>query len=161
MELIGLAEAAGRALQASGLMLATAESCTGGGVAQAITEIPGSSLWFERGFVTYSNRAKEEMLGVGSSTLSQFGAVSEETVAEMVRGALARSHAQVALAISGIAGPDGGTLQKPVGTVCFAWGLAGQPVVTRRLRLSGDRHEVRQQAVICAIEGLVELLQHE
>ena len=161
MELIKLAELVGGALQRDGLMLVTAESCTGGWVAQEVTSISGSSQWFERGFVTYSNSAKEEMLGVSSATLEQYGAVSEQTVAEMVVGALERSHGQVALAISGIAGPDGGTLEKPVGTVCFAWGREGQSVVTRHLRFSGDRQEVRRQSVIYALNGVLELLQHE
>jgi nicotinamide-nucleotide amidase len=161
MELIKLAEFVGAALQRRGLMLATAESCTGGWVAQAVTSIPGSSQWFERGFVTYSNSAKEEMLGVSCATLEQHGAVSEQTVAAMVTGALNHSHAQVALAISGIAGPDGGSLEKPVGTVCLAWGLKDQPVITQRLRLSGDRQEVRRQAVIYALNGLLELLSDE
>ena len=118
-----LATQVGEALKAHGLMLATAESCTGGGVAQAITEVAGSSAWFERGFVTYSNLSKQQMLGVRESTLMQHGAVSEMTVREMVEGALKHSNAQVALAVSGIAGPDGGTPDKPVGTVWFAWGL--------------------------------------
>ena len=156
-----LAEFVGAALQRRGLMLATAESCTGGWVAQAVTSIPGSSQWFERGFVTYSNDAKQEMLGVSAATLEQHGAVSEETVAEMMTGALSHSHAQIALGISGVAGPDGGSLEKPVGTICLAWGLKGQPVVTRRVQLPGERQEVRRLAVIYALNGLLELLGHE
>src|SRR4030066_898550 len=109
-----LAAQVGGALKSHGLMLATAESCTGGGVAQAITEVAGSSAWFERGFVTYSNLAKQQMLGVSEATLKQHGAVSEAVVREMVAGALANSAAQVALAVTGIAGPDGGTADKPV-----------------------------------------------
>ena len=161
MELMRLAEFVGAALQRRGLMLATAESCTGGWVAQAVTSIPGSSQWFERGFVTYSNDAKQEMLGVSAATLEQHGAVSEETVAEMMTGALSHSHAQIALGISGVAGPDGGSLEKPVGTICLAWGLKGQPVVTRRVQLPGERQEVRRLAVIYALNGLLELLGHE
>jgi nicotinamide-nucleotide amidase len=161
MELMRLAELVGTALQRRGLMLATAESCTGGWVAQVVTSVPGSSQWFERGFVTYSNSAKQEMLGVSAATLEQYGAVSEETAAEMVTGALSYSHAQITLAVSGIAGPDGGSLEKPVGTMCLAWGLKGQPVVTRRLRLPGARQEVRRQAVIYALNGLLELLGDE
>ena len=118
-----LAAKVGETLKSHGLMLATAESCTGGGVAQAITEVAGSSAWFERGFVTYSNLSKQQMLGVRETTLRQHGAVSEMTVREMVEGALQHSTAQVALAVSGIAGPDGGTAEKPVGTVWFAWGI--------------------------------------
>src|SRR5687767_6559743 len=121
-ELYELAERAGRALEKRGWMVATAESCTGGWVAEAITMIPGSSVWFDRGFVTYTNEAKREMLGVRGETLERHGAVSEEVVREMVTGALGASRAQVALAVSGVAGPSGGTPQKPVGMVCFAWG---------------------------------------
>src|SRR3989338_9574891 len=112
-----LAAQVGGALKAHGLMLATAESCTGGGVAHSIADVAGSSAWFERGFVTYSNLAKQQMLGVNEATLIQYGAVSEVVVREMVAGALANSAAQVALAVSGIAGPEGGTPDKPVGTV--------------------------------------------
>ncbi|MDE2311380.1 MAG: nicotinamide-nucleotide amidohydrolase family protein, partial [Betaproteobacteria bacterium] len=118
-----LAAQVGGLLKAQGLMLATAESCTGGGVAQAITDVAGSSAWFERGFIAYSNQAKQQMLGVSEATLNQHGAVSEATVREMAAGALQRSGAHVALAVSGIAGPDGGTPDKPVGTVWFAWGI--------------------------------------
>ena len=118
-----LAAQVGGALKAHGLMLATAESCTGGGVAQAVTAIAGSSAWFERGFVTYSNQSKQQMLGVTEATLIGHGAVSEATVRAMVAGALQHGAAQVALAVSGIAGPDGGTPDKPVGTVWFAWGI--------------------------------------
>lgn len=161
MELIKLAESVGMVLQRRGLMLTTAESCTGGWVAQLVTSVPGSSQWFERGFVTYSNSAKQEMLGVSDEVLAQYGAVSEQVVEQMVVGALSHSHAQVALAISGIAGPDGGSLAKPVGTVCLAWGLQFQPIVTRRIQLSGDRQEVRKRAVIAALNGLFELLEDE
>src|ERR1035437_4219013 len=115
-----LATLVGAKLRAKGLMLTTAESCTGGWVAQAVTAIAGSSAWFERGFVTYSDAAKQEMLGVSARTLAAHGAVSEQTARKMAIGALAHSHAQVALAITGIAGPDGGSAEKPVGTVCFA-----------------------------------------
>ncbi|GAB4130121.1 MAG: nicotinamide-nucleotide amidase [Sideroxydans sp.] len=153
-----LAAQVGGALQAHGLMLATAESCTGGGVAQAVTEVAGSSAWFERGFVTYANQAKIEMLGVSPETLRQYGAVSEATVREMVLGALRHSHAQVALAVSGIAGPGGGTPDKPVGTVWFAWSLQGATVLTRCHRLAGDRSAVRAQSVRIALHGVLELL---
>src|SRR5215217_7935602 len=123
-----LAQRAGLALEERGWMVATAESCTGGWVSEAITMIPGSSAWFERGFVTYTYISKREMLGVKSETLDAHGAVSEAVVREMAQGALKASHAQVALAVSGTAGPGGGTPQKPVGTVWFAWALEGGDV---------------------------------
>lgn len=150
-----LAAEVGQALQARGLMLATAESCTGGWVAQAMTAISGSSAWFDRGFVTYSNAAKADMLGVASATLERHGAVSEATVAEMARGALAHSRAQVACAISGIAGPTGGSDSKPVGTVCFAWLLAGCRAECETQCFPGDRREVRARAVRHALEGVL------
>lgn len=153
-----LAAQVGATLKAHGLMLATAESCTGGGVAHAVTEIAGSSAWFERGFVTYANQAKIEMLGVRPETLQQHGAVSEATVREMVAGALRHSPAQVALAVSGIAGPGGGTPEKPVGTVWFAWALRGGAVQVRRHHLPGDRAAVRAQSVRIALQGVLELL---
>ena len=148
----------GELLKSHGLMLATAESCTGGGVAQAITEVAGSSAWFERGFVTYSNLSKQQMLGVRETTLTQYGAVSEMTAREMVAGALQHSAAQVALAITGIAGPDGGTADKSVGTVWFAWGLRQGNIHAQRYLLKGNRAEVRAQAVQIALQGVVDLL---
>lgn len=153
-----LAAQVGNLLKSHGLMLATAESCTGGGVAQAVTEVAGSSAWFERGFVTYSNLSKQQMLGVRETTLTQHGAVSEAVVREMVAGALANSGAQVALAVSGIAGPDGGTADKPVGTVWFAWGLIGGQTHAQRYKLSGNRAEIRGQAVRIALQGVLNLL---
>ena len=159
MELISLAQSVGAGLQQRGLMLTTAESCTGGWVAQVITAVPGSSRWFERGFVTYSNESKCEMLGVSAETLAHYGAVSEPVVEQMVAGALRHSHAQVALAISGIAGPDGGSAEKPVGTLCLAWGLKWHAVVTRRVHQPGERQAVRQAAVVLALNGVLELLQ--
>jgi nicotinamide-nucleotide amidase len=153
-----LAAKVGEALKSHGMMLATAESCTGGGVAQAITEVAGSSAWFERGFVTYSNLSKQQMLGVRTSTLNQHGAVSEMTVLEMVAGALQNSAAQAALSVSGIAGPDGGTADKPVGTVWFAWGIKNGEAVAKRYQLSGNRAEVRAQAVRIALQGVINLL---
>lgn len=155
-----LAAQVGAALHAHGMLLATAESCTGGGVATAVTEIAGSSAWFDRSFVTYSNQAKIDMLGVSSDTLLRFGAVSEAAVREMVAGALRHSQAQVALAISGIAGPGGGTPEKPVGTVWFAWGIRDGVSVARLHRLSGGRAEIRKQAVNVALQGLLELLEN-
>ncbi len=154
-----LAQRLGLLLSQHEMMLTTAESCTGGGVAQAITDIAGSSRWFERGFVTYTNTAKIEMLGVSPDTLMQYGAVSEATVREMVAGALAHSHAQIALAVSGIAGPSGGTPDKPVGTVWFAWGIADESVFTQRHQLQGDRTTIREQSVNIALNGVIALLQ--
>jgi nicotinamide-nucleotide amidase len=153
-----LAAQVGVLLKSRGMMLVTAESCTGGGVAQEITEVAGSSAWFERGFVTYSNLSKQQMLGVRETTLSRHGAVSEMTVREMVAGALQSSTAQVALSVSGIAGPDGGTADKPVGTVWFAWGLKDGETHAKLYQLSGSRAEVRAQAVRIALQGVINLL---
>jgi len=138
--------------------LATAESCTGGWVAKCITDIAGSSAWFDRGFVTYSNRAKQDMLEVSAQTLEPRGAVSEATVSEMARGALSHSAADIAVAISGIAGPDGGSTDKPVGTVCFAWLVTGGSPRVETRRFDGDRDAVRRQAVARALEGLIDVL---
>ncbi|MBN8767585.1 MAG: CinA family protein [Thiobacillus sp.] len=146
-------------LRARGWMLATAESCTGGWVGQLLTSLPGSSQWYERGFITYANAAKIEMLGVPEATLATHGAVSEETARAMATGALARSHAHAALAISGIAGPDGGTPQKPVGLVCYGWALADGTAMSSTCRLSGDREEIRSRAVAAALRGLIDLLE--
>jgi nicotinamide-nucleotide amidase len=154
-ELYKLAEDAGRALKARGIMLATAESCTGGWIGQVVTMVPGSSAWFDRGFVTYTNVAKHEMLGVRKATLVRHGAVSEETVREMVEGALARSHAGIAVAVSGIAGPGGGTPEKPVGTVCVAWCLKGHGLSSDTLHLKGDRDTVRRETVVRALAGAI------
>ena len=154
-----LAAELGAALLARGWMLAAAESCTGGWAAQALTAVAGSSAWFERGFVTYSNASKMEMLGVEAATLESFGAVSEQTAAAMARGALSRSRAQAAFAITGIAGPTGGSLDKPVGTVCFAWALAGAQVVAARQQLRGDRRQIRAQSVQLALKNLLGLMQ--
>jgi nicotinamide-nucleotide amidase len=151
-----LAALAGNRLKARGLKLVTAESCTGGWVAEAVTAIPGSSDWFERGFVTYSNEAKQEMLGVRAETLDRTGAVSEETALEMVRGALAASRAQVAVSITGVAGPTGGTAVKPVGMVCFAWAVAGGGADATTKHFPGDREQVRRQSVIFALQGVLE-----
>ena len=156
--LFELAVCVGAALKAQGLMLATAESCTGGWVAQAVTAVPGSSGWFERGFITYTYISKREMLGVSQDTLAAHGAVSEPTVREMVTGALANSHAQIAVAISGTAGPGGGTPDKPVGTVCLAWAVKNGEPKSTTLRLQGDREGIRREAVRTALEGVLELL---
>jgi nicotinamide-nucleotide amidase len=153
-----LAAEVGAALKARGFALATAESCTGGWIGAAVTAVPGSSDWYERGFITYTNVAKRETLGVGADILEQFGAVSEQTVKAMVAGALAKSHAQVAVAVSGVAGPTGGTPAKPVGTVCIAWGLdSGQQLAESRL-FAGDREAVRRQSVECALAGVLALV---
>lgn len=157
-ELQQLASAVGQSLRARKLLVATAESCTGGWVAQTITAIAGSSEWFERGFVTYSNAAKEELLGVRPETLREFGAVSEQTAREMVLGALERSRAQVALAITGIAGPAGGSPEKPVGTVCFAWCLSREPAVIATRCLAGDREAIRRQSVVVALSELLAMV---
>ncbi len=145
-------------LSARGVLLATAESCTGGWAAQALTALAGSSNWFERGFVSYSNAAKQEMLGVRAETLARYGAVSEEAAREMALGALSRSRASVALAITGIAGPGGGTRGKPVGMVCFAWALKGGAPRSETRHFAGDREAVRRQSVERALAGVLELL---
>jgi nicotinamide-nucleotide amidase len=157
-ELYELSGRVGDALKAHKLTMAVAESCTGGWIGQAVTMVPGSSKWFDRGFITYTNDAKQELLGVSAETLRAFGAVSEQTVREMVAGALARSRAQVAVAVSGIAGPDGGSRKKPVGTVMLAWGLKDGSVSARSIRFQGDRDTVRRQTVIAALEGLLAIL---
>ena len=151
-----LATLVGGRLKAKGLKLATAESCTGGWVAQAVTSISGSSEWFDRGFVTYSNDAKCEMLGVRAETLAAHGAVSEHTAREMAAGALARSSAGAAVAVTGVAGPTGGSSEKPVGTVCFAWACAGAVVESETRRFEGDRDAIRRQSVIRSLQGLLE-----
>jgi len=152
-----LAGRVGERLLAGGQTLATAESCTGGWVAQAVTAIAGSSDWFDRGFVTYSNDAKQELLGVKQSTLKKHGAVSEQTAIEMAQGALARSKATLALAVTGIAGPGGGSLDKPVGMVCFAW-ASRQGARAQTMRFTGDRESVRRQSVVHALEGVLKTL---
>jgi nicotinamide-nucleotide amidase len=139
--------------------LACAESCTGGGIAQLITSIPGSSQWFDRGFVTYSNESKQEMLDVPFDLLEQFGAVSEECAVAMAEGALQHSHADLALSVTGIAGPDGGTADKPVGTVCFGWSRRQGTSLSTRVLFKGDREQVRQQTTLMAIQGLLDMLE--
>jgi len=152
-----LAARLGELALASGVMLATAESCTGGLVAGAITDIAGSSAWFERGFVAYSNRAKMEELGVDPDIIARHGAVSGETAKAMAQGARAASGAQWAVAVTGIAGPAGGSPDKPVGTVWFAWaGPRGVEALHRRLE--GDRAAVRTASVAIALQGLVDRL---
>lgn len=152
-----LAKKVGARLKAARAMLVTAESCTGGWVAQAVTSIAGSSDWFERGFVTYSNAAKQELLGVHPDILKMHGAVSEETAREMAQGALAGGKGTLALAVTGVAGPGGGSRKKPVGTVCFAWASKKGTVVETR-HFSGDRESVRRQSVIHALQGVLKAL---
>jgi nicotinamide-nucleotide amidase len=151
-ELYELSRQLGCGLKANGKKIATAESCTGGWIAQMITAIPGSSAWFERGFVTYSNAAKIEMLGVKPETLEKFGAVSAQTAKEMAEGALAQSVADCAIAVTGIAGPDGGTIEKPVGTVFIAWAQKNQEVKVAQKQLAGSRENIRWQTVKIAFE---------
>jgi nicotinamide-nucleotide amidase len=152
-----LAKKIGQRLQEADAVLVTAESCTGGWAAQVVTSMAGSSAWFERGFVTYSNAAKQELLGVRAETLKQHGAVSEETAREMARGALEHSRGTVALSITGVAGPAGGSKEKPVGTVCFGW-ARGETVQSETRHFSGDRESVRRQSVIVALEGVLKAL---
>jgi nicotinamide-nucleotide amidase len=144
-------------LLAKGQMMATAESCTGGMIAAACTDLAGSSAWFERGFVSYSNAAKTELLGVPEALIAEHGAVSEPVVRAMAQGALQHSHAQVAVAVTGVAGPGGGSLDKPVGSVWFGWATAAG-VKTQLRRLDGDRQQVRQATVQHALQGLNDLL---
>lgn len=148
-------EALAQKLLSKSWRIATAESCTGGGLAQLLTSVAGSSNWFERGFVTYSNESKVEMLGVKPQTLKKHGAVSEEVAREMAEGALENSHADVSVAITGIAGPDGGSLEKPVGTVWFAWCVSGETFSECR-HFEGDRASVREQAVAEAIKKIIQ-----
>jgi nicotinamide-nucleotide amidase len=157
-DILELSARVGRALQARGLLLTTAESCTGGGVAQAITEIAGSSEWFDCGFITYSNASKTEMLDVPAALFAQHGTVSEEIAAAMAEGALANSNAHVSLSTTGIAGPGGAVPGKPVGTVCFGW-TKGDHTHTERLVFSGDRQAVRQQTVAHSLKGLLRMLE--
>ncbi|MGY6554465.1 MAG: CinA family protein [Wenzhouxiangella sp.] len=143
-------------LKVQGRLLATAESCTGGWIAKLCTDLAGSSAWFERGVVSYSNAAKQELLGVPRARIARFGAVSEEVAADMASGALANSRADYAISVTGIAGPDGGSPDKPVGTVCFGWALPGDIVETERHRFNGDRDAVRRATVATALSGLLD-----
>jgi nicotinamide-nucleotide amidase len=158
-----LAKRIGQRLETSRQKLVSAESCTGGWAAQVVTSVAGSSAWFERGFVTYSNEAKQESLGVSAETLAKHGAVSEETAREMALGALRHSRGTLALSITGVAGPTGGSASKPVGTVCFGWAANGAggsaPSARSETRhFAGDRESVRRQSVIHALEGVIRLL---
>ncbi|MDE1165952.1 MAG: CinA family protein [Pseudomonas sp.] len=153
-QLTELSARLGQHLRALGAQVTTAESCTGGGIGEAITRVPGSSAWFEAGYITYSNTQKTAQLGVPSELFTQVGAVSREVVEAMVRGACQRSGARFGVAVSGVAGPDGGSPQKPVGTVWLAW-ADGDTVVSERRQFPGDRDEVRRQTVKAALEGLI------
>ena len=153
-ELFELAQQLGQLLKLKGKKIATAESCTGGWIAQIITEVPGSSAWFDRGFVTYSNAAKMQMLGVKPETLDNFGAVSTQTATAMANGALALSDADFAIGVTGIAGPDGGSAEKPVGTVFIAWAYKNRDIEVVQKILTGNRHEIRRQTVKIALEGV-------
>lgn len=155
-EIIELAQRAGRALQAKGWLLASAESCSGGGIAYAITQVAGASAWFECAYVTYSNRAKSAMLGVPAAMIDQFGAVSEEVAGAMARGALFNSKAQIAVSTTGIAGPTGAVPGKPVGTVCFGWAILGAAVQTETLLFAGGRRSVREQSIVHALQGALQ-----
>lgn len=156
-ELSALATRLGEQLMVRHATLVTAESCTGGWIAKVVTDIPGSSAWFDRGFITYSNAAKQQMLGVREDTLSTHGAVSEATVREMAQGTLANSSASLGVAVSGVAGPGGGTPEKPVGTVWLAWAARGGALLTEQRLFDGDRQAVRRQAVARALQGLLTL----
>jgi nicotinamide-nucleotide amidase len=153
-ELFEIAQQLGQLLRLKEKKIATAESCTGGWIAQVITEVSGSSAWFDRGFVTYSNPAKIQMLRVNLETLDKFGAVSAQTATEMVNGALANSDADCAIAVTGIAGPDGGTAEKPVGTVFIAWAYKNRDIKVVKKKLTGSRYQIRRQTVKIALEGV-------
>ena len=148
----------GALLQKNKMFFTSAESCTGGLLSQSIVSVPGSSAWFGCSFITYSNISKQKILGVSKDTLKTFGAVSEEVVKEMVTGALDESHADLGIAISGIAGPGGGTDERPVGTVCVAWKLKGSETIKSTFLFEGNRNEVRYQTVITGLKGAIELL---
>jgi nicotinamide-nucleotide amidase len=156
-DLYALALQVGHALSARNVMVATAESCTGGLVAGAITAVAGSSAWFDRGFVTYSNDAKIEQLGVARETIATHGAVSTQTAAEMAAGACRASRAQWAVAVTGVAGPGGGSTEKPVGMVCFGWAGPGGVTSGQRM-LQGDRAAIRRESVRIALAGLIDRL---
>lgn len=157
-ELQQLAEVIGRTLVEKGHMLGFAESCTGGLASATVTNIPGSSAWFDGGVVVYSNQAKQDLLQVNKNTLYQYGAVSEQVAAEMAEGLLKQGRADIVASVTGIAGPDGGTPEKPVGTVCFAWTSKDHPTKTCQLLLSGNRQEIRQKSVSAMLTGLKDFL---
>ena len=153
-----LAARVGKALKTRKLMLVTAESCTGGWLGEAVTMVPGSSDWYERGFITYTYISKRELLGIKRHTLDKFGAVSEQTARDMAEGALNNSHAQVAVSVSGTAGPSGGTRDKPVGTVCLAWAQKNSRITSETRHFKGKRQAIRRKAVKRALQGILDLL---
>jgi nicotinamide-nucleotide amidase len=155
---VRVAAALGRELVSRSITVATVESCTGGLVARALTETAGSSTWFDRGWVTYSNEAKTELVGVAPDTLAAHGAVSEPTAREMAAGGLSRSKAGLAVAVTGIAGPGGAVPGKPVGTVCFGWAMAGREPVVQTIRFTGPRSAVRLQAALHALRVAADML---
>jgi nicotinamide-nucleotide amidase len=154
-EISGLVRRIAVALAAKSARIAVAESCTGGWIAKALTDLPGSSAWFGYGIVAYSNAAKESLLGVSSETIAAHGAVSEDVAEQMATGARLASAAEIAVAVTGIAGPDGGSGDKPVGTVCFAWAGPGVQLLSKSRRFTGDRDAVRRQSVVTALEGVL------
>lgn len=154
-----LAQEIGQILIAKKLVLSFAESCTGGLAAATVTNIPGSSAWFDGGIVVYSNQAKQDLLHVSAETLKQYGAVSEQVAAEMASGLLKQGRADIVVSVTGIAGPDGGTQEKPVGTVCFAWAAKNSSVKTRHFLFSGNRQEIRQKSVQTSLLGIKDFLQ--
>lgn len=154
-EIVDLVRALAKALSDRGWKMAAAESCTGGWIAKCCTDLPGSSAWFERGFVSYSNEAKMEMLGVDRASLESHGAVSRVVAEQMALGARRHAPVEVSLSVTGIAGPEGGSAEKPTGTVWFAWSIADREVESRRIRFEGDRNVVRRQTVREAVEGLL------
>lgn len=158
--LLDITKRLGQMLSNRNELLVAAESCSGGGLSEIVTRLPGSSAWFERGYVTYSNAAKIECLGVRTATLKNMGAVSEAVALEMACGALQHSHAELAVAITGIAGPDGGTLDKPVGTVYFAWVHQQGIQRSKHIVFAKDRQEVRQHACMVAVQGCIDLFQY-
>lgn len=143
------------ALVAKSARLAVAESCTGGWITKSLTDLPGCSNWFGYGFVTYSDEAKQDLLGVSAETIAIHGAVSQDVAEQMATGARLESAAEIAVAVTGIAGPDGGSVDKPVGTVCFAWAGPGVQLISKTRRFSGDRESIRRQTVIAALEGVL------
>ena len=158
LNLTQIANNLGQALTERCLMLVSAESCTGGWIGQTVTGIAGSSTWYERGFITYSNLSKQEMLGVSKQTLDRYGAVSEQIAKEMAAGAICRSHAQIGMSVTGIAGPDGATEAKPLGMVCFGWAVKDGLACSEVYYLKGDRESIRRQAVAIALQGAIDLL---
>ena len=151
-----LLEKLGKLLQIKRLKVAVAESCTGGGIANAMTSLPGSSNWFECGFVTYSNQSKNQLLGISEELINTYGAVSAETAVAMAEAALTHSRAEMAVAVTGIAGPDGGTEDKPIGTIYFAWSAIELTTKTTTVIFSGNRETIRNQTILMALQGLIE-----